>query len=195
VVRVAGATQAIWMPIDGLAFIFLLVAGFAALLDVDLRLSAPRELLITAVLLMLAFVVGAAALLRVSAIDLPAMRVAAAAPAYFGALAIALLPGVRALRAEGGGDPFRIDLGCGRKDRHEQGREGERYELHGSCLHPLVPSMIWAAPAAFPLRISFISAMVSCSSATFRFNASKRLARAGALAGSRRTAARLSAIA
>jgi putative peptide zinc metalloprotease protein len=100
--RAAGVPPAWWMLVDGLAFVFLLVAGFAALLDVDLRLSAPRELLITALLLMLAFAVGAAALLRVpppdaaAALEVPAwwlnfLRVSAAAPAYFGALALALL--------------------------------------------------------------------------------------------------------
>jgi putative peptide zinc metalloprotease protein len=91
VARATGSLPGIWMLIDGLAFMFLLVAGFAALLDVDLRLSAPRELIITALLLMLAFVVGAAALLRAPPIGAGLVQIATAAPAYFGALALALL--------------------------------------------------------------------------------------------------------
>ena len=91
VARTSASFPGIWMLVDGLAFIFLLVAGFAALLDVDLRLSAPRELIITALLLMLAFVVGAAALLRAPASGAALVQIASAAPAYFGALALALL--------------------------------------------------------------------------------------------------------
>jgi len=79
------------MLADGLALMFLLVAGFAALLDVDLRLSTPRELLITALLLMLAFGVGATALLVSVQLGSPLVQIAIAAPAYFGALALALL--------------------------------------------------------------------------------------------------------
>jgi len=45
-----------------------------------------------------------------------------------------------------------------------------------------------AAPAWLPLRISFTSAIVSCSSATFRRSASKRLSRRGSLCGSVRSA-------
>ncbi len=79
------------LALDGLAALFLMVAGFAALLDVDLRLSAPRELAATALLLMLAFAAGAGALLIAPASLSMAGRVAAAAPAYFGAVALALL--------------------------------------------------------------------------------------------------------
>jgi putative peptide zinc metalloprotease protein len=84
----------IWTAADGLAFVFLLVAGFAALLDVDLRLSPPRELLSTALLLMLAFAVGGLALFfatRAWPSAGPVVYIVAGAPAYFGALAVALL--------------------------------------------------------------------------------------------------------
>ncbi|HEU5097665.1 MAG TPA: cyclic nucleotide-binding domain-containing protein [Roseiflexaceae bacterium] len=91
VARAGGLPNSAWMVADGLALMFLLVAGFAALLDVDLRVSTPRELLITALLLMLAFGVGATALLLVPPLGAPMTRIAAAAPAYFGALALALL--------------------------------------------------------------------------------------------------------
>jgi putative peptide zinc metalloprotease protein len=86
--------ERIWTAVDGLAFVFLLVAGFAALLDVDLRLSPARELLGTALLLMLAFAVGGLALFlatRAWPNATPFVYIAAGAPAYFGALALALL--------------------------------------------------------------------------------------------------------
>ncbi|MFL5800956.1 MAG: cyclic nucleotide-binding protein, partial [Roseiflexaceae bacterium] len=86
--------EPIWVAADGLAFVFLLVAGFAVLLDVDLRLAPPRELLGTALLLMLAFVVGGVALFLATRAwpgAGPAIHIAAGAPAYFGALALALL--------------------------------------------------------------------------------------------------------
>jgi putative peptide zinc metalloprotease protein len=91
VARAVGLADAAWILADGLALMFLLVAGFAALLDVDLRVSTPRELLITALLLMLAFGVGATALLAAAPLGSPIAQIAAAAPAYFGALALALL--------------------------------------------------------------------------------------------------------
>lgn len=91
VARAANFLPAAWILADGLALMFLLVAGFAALLDVDLRVSTPRELLITALLLMLAFGVGATALLVSIQPGTPFMQIAIAAPAYFGALALALL--------------------------------------------------------------------------------------------------------
>jgi putative peptide zinc metalloprotease protein len=83
-----------WIVADGLAFVFLLVAGFAALLDVDLRLAPPRELLGTALLLMLAFGVGGVALfmsLQAWPEAQIVVHIATGAPAYFGALALALL--------------------------------------------------------------------------------------------------------
>lgn len=79
------------LALDGLAMLFLMVAGFAALLDVDLRLSTPRELAATALLLMLAFGAGAGALLIAPDTNGTLARIAAAAPAYFGAVALALL--------------------------------------------------------------------------------------------------------
>jgi putative peptide zinc metalloprotease protein len=91
VARAVGLPDMAWMLADGLALMFLLVAGFAALLDVDLRVSTPRELLITALLLMLAFGVGATALLVSAPLGSPVNQIVAAAPAYFGALALALL--------------------------------------------------------------------------------------------------------
>ncbi|MFN8477550.1 MAG: cyclic nucleotide-binding domain-containing protein [Kouleothrix sp.] len=79
------------LVIDGVAFIFLLIAGFAALLDVDLRLSTPRELAGTAVLLLAAFGIGSAALLLAPLQSSMLGQVAVAVPAYCGALALALL--------------------------------------------------------------------------------------------------------
>jgi putative peptide zinc metalloprotease protein len=83
-----------WVVFDALAFVFLLLAGFAALLDVDLRLAHPRELIATALLLMIAFAAGTAALFAARATypmgSAPLLTIIAA-PAYFGALALALL--------------------------------------------------------------------------------------------------------
>lgn len=84
----------IWVTLDGLAFVGLLVAGFTALLDVDLRATPLRELLVTAALLMGAFAVGGAALFTAQSAYPSAGApgwLAMAAPAYFGALALALL--------------------------------------------------------------------------------------------------------
>src|SRR5262249_17548869 len=91
IVRASGLSDTAWMLADGLALMFLLVAGFAALLDVDLRVSTPRELLITALLLMLAFGVGATGVRAAGPRSSPIYQILAAAPAYFGALALALL--------------------------------------------------------------------------------------------------------
>ncbi len=90
-VRAAPTPEWARLTADGVAFIFLLVAGFAALLDVDLRLSTPRELAGTALLLLAAFGVGAAALLIAPLRESLIGQVAVAAPAYCGALALALL--------------------------------------------------------------------------------------------------------
>ena len=84
----------LWAVADGLAFVFLLVAGFATLRDVDLRLAPAHELLLTALLLMLAFGGGGLALftaMRAWPGATSAVYGAAAAPAYFGALTLALL--------------------------------------------------------------------------------------------------------
>jgi hypothetical protein len=84
----------IWVALDGLAFVGLLVAGFTVLLDVDLRATPLRELLGTAVLLMLAFAIGGVALFSAQSAHPAAGALAwlaMAAPAYFGALTLALL--------------------------------------------------------------------------------------------------------
>jgi putative peptide zinc metalloprotease protein len=94
VLRVLLPAPAVWLIPEGVGFVFLLLAGFAALLDVDLRLAPARELLATALLLILSFAVGGAALLGALASDPAAgtlALLAQAAPAYFGALALALL--------------------------------------------------------------------------------------------------------
>ncbi len=94
VARALPLPPGIWVALDGLAFVGLLVAGFTALLDMDLRATPLRELLGTAVLLMGAFAIGGMALFSAQAVY-PAAGVLAwlamAAPAYFGALALALL--------------------------------------------------------------------------------------------------------
>jgi putative peptide zinc metalloprotease protein len=84
----------IWVTLDGLAFVGLLVAGFTALLDVDVRATPLHELLGTAVLVMIAFAIGGAALFSAQSVYPAAGAfawLAMAAPAYFGALALALL--------------------------------------------------------------------------------------------------------
>ena len=57
------------------------------------------------------------------------------------------------------------------------------------------PDATRAVPASSPLRISLISAMVSCSRAILALKFSRRLPCAGSLAGCARSAARLSLIA
>lgn len=94
IARAFSLPPSIWVMLDGLAFVGLLVAGFTALLDVDLRIAPLRELLGTAVLLMLAFAIGGVALFSVQMVYPSAGMLAwlaMAAPAYFGALALALL--------------------------------------------------------------------------------------------------------
>lgn len=84
----------IWIAADGAAFVFVLAAGFAVLLDVNLRAAPIRDLAVTAALLMLAFAAGSVALLDIGRVwaGWPAgLQIAAAAPAYFGAVAAALL--------------------------------------------------------------------------------------------------------
>jgi putative peptide zinc metalloprotease protein len=85
---------AIWTAIDGAAFVFLLIGGFAVLLDVDLHQAPPRELLGTALILMLAFVVGGLGISLAAQRwpnSLPLLLILAGAPAYFGTAALALL--------------------------------------------------------------------------------------------------------
>src|SRR5262249_49527533 len=103
--------------------------------------------------------------------------------------------------ADDGADSLGQRLGAGR--RYRRRKRGERKACDDNLSHGLSvirydlfkPSTICAAPAELPLRISFINAIVSCSNATLRRSASKRLSRAAALNGSDRTASRLSAIA
>jgi hypothetical protein len=64
--------------------------------------------------------------------------------------------------------------------------------LYSFCVFPCLsvaqllfaPPTICAAPTELPFRISFINAIVSCSSATLRRSASKSVSRAAALCGS-----------
>jgi putative peptide zinc metalloprotease protein len=80
--------------LEGGAFLLLLLAGFAALLDVDLHQASQHELGVTAFLLVVAFGLGGATIHRAE-LALPGvpfwMALAAAAPVYFGTLALALL--------------------------------------------------------------------------------------------------------
>lgn len=94
IARMLPIPPGVWVVLDGLAFVGLLVAGFTALLDVDLRAAPLRELLGTAVLLMAAFATGGVALFSAQAVYPAAGAITlliTAAPAYFGALALALL--------------------------------------------------------------------------------------------------------
>jgi putative peptide zinc metalloprotease protein len=93
VLRALSLAVPVWTAVEGLAFVFLLLAGFATLLDVDLRFATLFELALTALLLIAAFAVGGVALLATSAMfeGSPLLALAAAAPAYFGALALAML--------------------------------------------------------------------------------------------------------
>lgn len=99
--RGALPTAWLWQAADGLALLFLLLAAFAAQLEVNLRQSPVREQLISTLMLMLAFFVGGAVVARQivdSAATAPGLLASATpaalivgAPAYFGALALALL--------------------------------------------------------------------------------------------------------
>ncbi|HEU4322340.1 MAG TPA: cyclic nucleotide-binding domain-containing protein [Roseiflexaceae bacterium] len=79
---------------DGLALLLGLLAGFTALLDVNLRQSRPRELFVSGLLLVLAFGLGGLTLLdllqRRPEIG-PGGALLLAAPAYFATLALGLL--------------------------------------------------------------------------------------------------------
>lgn len=84
------------------AFLAIMLAGFAALLDVDLHQASRRELALTAFLLVVAFGLGGVAI-RLAELALPdqsfGIALVIAAPVYFGALALALLlPHVLGLR-------------------------------------------------------------------------------------------------
>ncbi len=101
--RVLIHNQGIWQAADGLALLFLLLAGFAALLDVNLRSAAPREQLFTSLLMMGSFLVGGYVLLQqlseaaaqtplspIRLAEIGPINLLIAAPAAFGALSLAL---------------------------------------------------------------------------------------------------------
>lgn len=84
------AWRVIWAVGDGVALLALLLAGLAALLDVNLRLAPLRELALTALLLVLACAAGGfATLVALPSMGLPG-AIAAGAPASFGVMAAAL---------------------------------------------------------------------------------------------------------
>lgn len=94
--RMVSATDGgvFWIAVDGLALLLLMLAGFAALLDVDLHQASQRELGMIAFLLFVAFGWGGMAIyLAQMAWPSAAFGVvlAIAAPVYCGALALALL--------------------------------------------------------------------------------------------------------
>lgn len=83
-----------WTALDGISLLLLLLTGFVALLDVDLHQAPPRELGLTAFLLLAAFGLGGAAIHRAGVAfpaDPFALHLLAAAPVYCGVLALALL--------------------------------------------------------------------------------------------------------
>lgn len=84
----------IWTVLDLAAFLLFMVAGFVALLDVDLHQASSRELALTAFLLVAAFAFSGAALYQAQS-SMPgapfALVLLMAAPVYCGALALALL--------------------------------------------------------------------------------------------------------
>jgi putative peptide zinc metalloprotease protein len=94
--------SSLWTVADGLAFICILAAGFAVLRDLNLREAPGSDLTITALMVVLAFGAGGVALYAVQSawpLSTPFFQIAAAAPAYFGALGLALLvPYVRSLQ-------------------------------------------------------------------------------------------------
>ncbi len=83
-----------WIAVEGLAFLLLMLAGFAALLDVDLHQASQRELGVAAFLLLVAFGCGGTAI-YLAGIAWPTASFpvvfAIAAPVYCGTLALALL--------------------------------------------------------------------------------------------------------
>jgi putative peptide zinc metalloprotease protein len=89
-----GVPQELAEGMAALALLLMMLAAFAALLDVDLREAPTRELAGTATLLALAFVAGALAFYRAQQVAPGAgfgAYLLAAMPAYFGALTLALL--------------------------------------------------------------------------------------------------------
>ncbi|MBC8162644.1 MAG: cyclic nucleotide-binding protein, partial [Roseiflexaceae bacterium] len=100
-VRVWLPTSWLWQLADGGALLFLLIAAFNAQLDVNVRQIPPRIQLMTAILLTLSFGFGGLVLANQLGSQLPLSAAAfstatpwailIAAPAFFGALALALL--------------------------------------------------------------------------------------------------------
>jgi putative peptide zinc metalloprotease protein len=89
-----GSLALLWIMLDISAFLLLMVAGFVSLLDVDLLQAPTYELLATALLLVLAFVCGGLTLrwLELAEPGLAfGLALLAAAPVYFGVMALALL--------------------------------------------------------------------------------------------------------
>ncbi|NTU79039.1 MAG: cyclic nucleotide-binding protein, partial [Chloroflexales bacterium] len=83
-----------WTALENIGFMLLLFAGLVALLDLDLRQSAPAELAGSAVLLALAFLSGGMAIWLIQEVRpwLPfGALVLQAAPVYTSAVALALL--------------------------------------------------------------------------------------------------------
>lgn len=79
---------------EGAALLFVLLAGFSALLDVNLRMARPHELLASALLLVLAFVLGGLTIFDLQArptAPAPLLALLGAAPVYFATLALGLL--------------------------------------------------------------------------------------------------------
>jgi putative peptide zinc metalloprotease protein len=89
-----GSLALLWIALDTGAFLLLMVAGFVSLLDVDLLQAPTAELLASALLLVLAFVCGGLSLRWLELAE-PGLAFAtvllAAAPVYFGVMALALL--------------------------------------------------------------------------------------------------------
>ncbi len=91
---VAPLLESLWLGLEVGAFFLFMLAGFVALLDVDLQQSPQRELWLTAALLVAAFGVGGATIFEIQAVVAGAsapMIVVLATPVYFGMLALALL--------------------------------------------------------------------------------------------------------
>ncbi|MFV9506012.1 MAG: cyclic nucleotide-binding domain-containing protein [Oscillochloridaceae bacterium umkhey_bin13] len=84
----------IWTIVQNLGYTLVLFAGFVALLDIDLRQARPAELLSTALLMAVAFLVGAGAIALISAAR-PELGFVAlvllATPVYASMVALALL--------------------------------------------------------------------------------------------------------
>jgi putative peptide zinc metalloprotease protein len=84
----------LWAIFELASFLLLMFAGFVTLLDVDLRQAPPRELALSAGMLVIAFAIGGAALQLITAAQ-PSIpfwiALLEAAPVYLSVLALALL--------------------------------------------------------------------------------------------------------